>query len=187
MTEPASSPSKASCSNSVRRSRPKPRLARTLRRGGVGFHVARDDDARWLWAAYRRGAFPDAAEGMDRERFLDWLAERAAAFHEVWILTAPNEDEKRPVGVVAGRFDEYGLRPHVIWFPWSTPRNRMECALKFLHDIGREHFTWFIARREDVPFFDHLIRYGMIRAVGKVKRVFDGGDGIMYHTTERRE
>ena len=154
----------------------------------MGWHVARDEDAKWLWAAYVKGAFPEAPEGLEANgTFLDWLSTRASGFHEIWILTAPVGEKIRAVGVVAGRFDEYGLRPHVVWFPWSTSRNRLECALKFLHDIGREHFTWFIAKREDVPFYDHLIRYGMIRAVGKVKRIFDGEDGLMYHTTERRD
>lgn len=162
-------------------------MARALRRGGAGFHVGRQDDAKWYWAAYRKGAFENAPEGMDSIVFVDWLAEQVTKFNEVWTLTAPHGDGRRPVGIVAGRFDEYGLRPHVVWFPWATPRNRLECALKFLHDIGREHFAWFIAEQKDWPFYDHVMRYGMIRSVGKVKRIFDGEDGLMYHTTERRD
>ena len=47
-----------------------------------------------------------------------------------------------------------------------------------------------IVKKSDRVFFDHVMRHGMIRLVGRVEGVFRDDaaepDGIMYHTTRRR-
>src|SRR3990167_7792865 len=100
MTAPASSRSRAPSSNFVAGSKRKPTMSRTLRRGGMGFHVARVDDTKWLWAGYVNGVFPEAPKGLEAHTtFRDWLAERTASVHEIWVLTAPNDGKTRAVGV----------------------------------------------------------------------------------------
>jgi len=137
---------------------------------------------RWLYAAYRKGAF-EAPPEMDPATFSEWVMAELEKVGEAFILTSPMEGEDRPVAVVLARFSDHRMEPHVWWFPWSTDRNKIECAVKFLNTMRTTNLILIAAEEVDWRFYDHLLRYGMMKMVGKIQDYFgEGNDAKFYQT-----
>ncbi len=138
---------------------------------------------RWLYVAYVKGAFK-APEGMSPLEFDEWMgASLRAMFGMVYALTAPFDGEDRPVGLVAAHEKDHRIEPHVIWFPWATPRNKIECSVKFLHSMRFTNVIVIYTPKEDRRFYDHLLRYGMMKVVGPIDDWYGLGKGArMYQT-----
>lgn len=97
-----------------------------------------------------------------RDAFL--AGTRGAILH---VLSAPNP-EAREVGILAAlpSADRYLLTPRVIWFPWASSRNRLECSLKWLTEARKTTMPVFHVDEALRGFFRHLCRYGVLREVG---------------------
>ena len=68
---------------------------------------------------------------------------------------------------------------HVEWFPWATPRQKLESVVKFLHEYDSNLVT--SAKDEFVDFFNRVTRYGVLRKVGRIENMFEPGvDGTIY-------
>lgn len=144
--------------------------------------MLREDDLPFLYAAYRKGSFPHLDGGMNAVEFIRAAVERLERIEAGWMLTAPVNGEKRPVGVVVGRFDEYGIMwPHVVWFPWASQRNRFEAAAKFLADMRKETMVMILPEPKDIPMFSQLTKLAIVRPIGSVMDLFDEKT-IMFQT-----
>ena len=139
---------------------------------------------RWLYVAYVKGAF-NAPEGMSPIEFKDWVS---ASLQDVgngmvYILTSILEGEDRPAGLVVAHEQHHRIEPHVIWFPWATSRNKLECSVKFLCSMRFTNVIVMFTPKEDRKFYDHLLRYGMMSVVGPIKDWYGlGKDARMYQT-----
>lgn len=174
-SRPSSSPSK-------RRNRPDSlRRSRVLKRG-CRYTTVNDTHFPYLWAAYRKNVFKDELpDGLTTEDFtkviLATIGNVIQAEGEVWIFYGQSD---RPVGMIVGHVAGDRMEPHVFWFPWSTPRNRLECSLKWLVDM-KPRFSLFIwAKEPNWNFFFHLCKYGVIREVGKYRKFPGGGDAMLF-------
>ena len=146
---------------------------------------------KWLWAAYRRGVFahlPEFKDGMDtfqfQNTFLVMLGDRILGRGgEAWIFLGKTQRGEIPIGLAVGVPGEHKhLEPHVFWFPEASPRNKLECILKWLIDFKSDWRVDIWAKQPSWKFFDHLCKYGVLRPVGKYRDCFDdGGDGMLYH------
>lgn len=153
-----------------------PRLTRTLRRGAIVRDV-QDGDIRWCYAACRFGALSViGAEGHTTphefsEAFIDWVH----GYDYAWMLCAPCGDEQRPVGIGLGRDMPMGYQAigvvGIEWFPWATPRRRVEACVAWFNALRREVVMMVPSEQKDAPFFTHLARYGILRRVGTVHDV----------------
>lgn len=143
------------------------------------------EDLKWLWAAYRKGSFPEIAEGLDSDGFTEKALDVLARSHAQFLLWSRRESGDRPVGLVLCHRKNHVLEPHVFWFAWATRREKIETALSFLNEQRRSWLIMISARERDRGFFAHLCRYGFIRPVGTV---FGGyGKGQPAHLFQTRE
>lgn len=130
-----------------------------------------EEHLKWLWAAYRRGGFADAPKDLDAKDFEQWAVAEIVQLDEGYLLSVD-----KPVGLVLARLNDHRMEPHVWWFPWATPRNKLECAVKFLSSIRFKSLVMIPAAKEDWSFYEHLLRYGMMKVVGKVDDYFGEGE-----------
>ena len=138
----------------------KPRLRRrdALKRGPA-LHPIEEDDLKFYWGAYRRGAF-DIPEGLTTEEFTDRI-NRLAQIKLVFTLIAGE-----PVGMVT--IDNfYGMGwPDVVWFPWVKPRKILEASVYALQEGMRDTNLMFII--DDDRFARHMTRYGLLIKDGRL-------------------
>jgi len=71
--------------------------------------------------------------------------------------------------------------PHVTWFSWATPRNKIESTVNFLKDLVKDGNVVIFSEKKTMYFFSHMARYGILDRRGTLKKYFpDGGDAIIY-------
>ena len=87
------------------------------------------------------------------------------------------------IGVITVVRDANKLYPHVAWFPEASMRNKIECVAKFLVEIKKLGVVLIYSIDAEAGFFYHLGKYGILRAVGKIRGYFpDGGDSMLFQS-----
>jgi hypothetical protein len=134
-----------------------------------------DEHLKYVWAAYRRGAFkaiPAFVDDLDptkfRELFFALVGQVLRDGGEVWVAVSPTG--KIPIGVIIGNLKGIYMEPHAIWFPEATIRNKLEVLLRFLIDMKGAYKLIIWVTEPDWRFFDHLCKYGVLRTVGKYRK-----------------
>lgn len=158
-----------------------------------------DDDAKWAFAAYRKGAFEGIPEGLNGDDFkgalrawLGTVASPGLPAYETHVLVAHHDlGEQTPIGFVVMGLDGYKAYPAVIWFPWASNRNRLEGVVRWLHE-GRKRLMPVIEVKNgpavpraphglDRRFMDWMGRYGIVRPVGALSDWWGPGQhGFVY-------
>lgn len=138
----------------------------------------------YLWAAYRRGVFewiaPELTPKEFEAAFEASMADLLAIGGDAFVLTAKTAKGVIPVGL-ADLVVHHGQGwPHVLWFPESTLRIRLECAARFF-TIGQINLV-VAALPEDVALFDHLCKYGVLRRIGTGLSWHEGRDATLFET-----
>lgn len=133
------------------------------------------DDMKYLYASWRLGklsGFGDLViDGDTPEAFTDsmvsYLVQRAQVAYTM--IARPPGRDVMPVGMVFGVVPIYGKQLMLIgnftWFPWASRRNRLEATVHLLNQMRQEWVLVGLADN-DVPFFEHVCRYGVARRVG---------------------
>lgn len=141
---------------------------------------------RFLWAAYRMGLWHDILDAeLSREGFHDKLIDILSLGDFDWIIHAPQDGGVRPVGIVIaqGMRDGRRIEPHVDWFPWATPRNKLEGIAAFLLNLSKRFKIVVYAHERDRNFWERLKAYGLVRHGCKVWDHFDlGKHAFLYYT-----
>lgn len=153
------------------------------------------DDAPYFWVAYRMGAFESLGEPFDDRDALDGEA-FAQAFDAHWtanyqvglvLLAEVPEKGRIPVGVFfAAEVDPaaplYASRA-MLWFPWATPRNRLEAFVHLLDRLRADVTVLLRPERADERFVSVLARYAVVRPIGKAYEVrADQEETLLYQT-----
>ena len=175
------------------------RLKKTLARK-VGFRPIEAEDVRFAYAGYKKGALapmagPFAQTHMTPEEFdIAFQATVTTRYHGAWTLFAEVLREKKieymPVGMVMAFYShaEHALSPFmiigdIVWFPWSTPRNRIETAVNFFNTMRKQiPMMDFAHGDENRRFFDMLAKHGIVRRVGTTHNVVRGEPVAIYET-----
>jgi hypothetical protein len=161
----------------------------------VDFRPIEAVDMRWLFAAYKAGALASmggafAEPGMDATAFkATFEAEVTANYHGVWTLFAMSRRGFVPVGCVLGfyshpnpRLAPFMIVGDMLWFPWSSPRNRVEAAVNFFKIIRQTipmvEYADDAARR----FFEIISIHGVMRRVGTMHNVYPGQATAVFET-----
>ncbi len=122
----------------------------------------------------------DLSPGMFQHAIIELMGAPPVSYD--WIV-----DVDKPVAlflgnpIAAGR----GVEVQADFFPWATPRQKMEATAAFLREVPRrfELQVFFFSDEANEPFFQRFCRYRMLRKAGRITNHFGGGvDGIIYHT-----
>lgn len=147
----------------------KPRLNRTLKRG-VENRPFEEDDMKWLWAAYKLGALENFPKNKTIEEFKGVVFGQLDFVHVVDIVVAKTERGSIPVGVITADIDSLGLWPATDWFPWASPRNKIEGVIAYINTARRSHLVLFLGDIGGKAFLTHVCKYGIMRRVGTLEK-----------------
>ncbi len=145
-----------------------------------------------MWAAYRRGIFEDLFEGgLDIHQFdvafIELTRRALLSGMELWVFFGNTTHGNIPIALLAMTYDGHIAKPHINWFPEATPRNKLEAIVKFFIEVKKTHLALFDVREEQAEFFRHVSRYGLLRAIGKVRDYYsDGTHAIMFQTVGKK-
>jgi hypothetical protein len=160
------------------------RLSKTLKRQ-VSYHPIEDDDVKYVWAAYKKGALASMGfEGVDlpadefKRAFEEIVVTRCPA---TWVLLAKG----KPVGVVFGSWAPnaaYIIIAGMCWFPWATKRNIIETMVNFLNGVRREFMLMFYATKEHKKVYEVCAMHGTVRRVGTSYTAIPGHAACVFET-----
>ncbi len=138
-----------------------------------------DGHLRYLWRAYKRGELADfpLPPDLDPVQFQAQIVGFIAPFAGDVMVFVNHAEE--PVGLTIVSYQTIYERrrafPHAIWFQEATPRQRLECALRFLLDLKKTNLVVIEAKQPYWPFFEHLCLYGALRRVGTLRDAYGAG------------
>ena len=140
----------------------------------------------WLWAAYKKGLWTDMLpENASKDNFEDCVVDILSKVDLDWIFEVHTQDGMRPVGIVGAdfRFEGHAIEPHVDWFPWATPRNKIESIVNFLTEIGKQYKIFVYSTAVDLPFWERIHKYKVLVKGCKITDCCGRGeDAMMYYT-----
>lgn len=84
----------------------------------------------------------------------------------------------RARGLFSAREDRGRWEPHVDWFPWASPRDKLECVVTYLHVRRQTDKLIIYSNMSDANFFKRASMYGVIRRVGDFNSFFERGDTV---------
>lgn len=74
----------------------------------------------------------------------------------------------------------YLLEPHIIWFPWTSPRNRVENFKWGCDHLSKLNPLFFTVQKDQMSFFEHFTKNKMLRKVGYLKDIKEIEEIHMY-------
>jgi hypothetical protein len=174
---------------------PKPswRLKKTLARQ-FDFRPIEDEDVKYVWAAYQKGALASMGEQFAVPKMT--AAEFKEAFETevltnytlAWTLFANTLKGYRPAGVVLGfhshpnpKFSPFAIIGDIIWFPWTSARNRIECGAHFFRKVDMP-LVEYAHGDKTKRYFETMARHGLMRRVGTTFNVFRGEPVAVFET-----
>ena len=94
----------------------------------------------------------------------------------------------KPVGLVSITTDGYLFEPHLLWFAWSSKRQRLEAYAKFLNVMRQDGMVGILYMNHGgSKFLDHIARRGIVRRVGTVYDFFGSHRHAHLYQTSRRD
>jgi hypothetical protein len=145
-----------------------------------------DSDLRYLWAAYRLGFWADAIDAeLSQKAFEQKVYETLGMADYDWIVDARQGDNIRPVGLILAHAlpDGRRIEPHVDWFPWATPRNKLEGLAAYLRDVGKRFKILVYVEQAEQNFWERLKQYRLLRHGCKIIDYFDRGEHAFFFYT----
>ena len=149
-----------------------------------------------MFQDYKRfDGFPMLPRGMAKSDFADSVRALLAQGTEAYTLLASNPlgrkrmergeqtHDRVPVGIVVARGDTWEVRPRVLWFSWSSDRNKVETMVRFFQELRKSRMAWFRVEEMEKGFWDYIAHHGVLRIVGLVKDLYGKGrNGWEYQT-----
>ena len=153
------------------KSKPKENREKLFWKSRPNIRIAESDDLKWVkLSASLEGKTVD-------EAFEANILAALGQYQETMILEDENPrfgQKFGPVGIVAAFSTGHLYQPHVEWFAWATPRNKLRASVAFFQKFRyRELGTVRVhAIEPSLRFFKNLKKYVPLFYVGKVP----GGD-----------
>lgn len=158
------------------------------RRRYVEFRLSEPDDLKYLWAAYRKGAFnhihPVFLEDLSTQEFKDAMAlYLEEGGFTPWTMVAETKDGVRPVALLLGLVTERVINlAKLVPFPWASPRNVLESMSNALDTIRKQVYdesleiddplryvmAILFTDYRDKKFYEKIQDMGILRKVGHV-------------------
>lgn len=164
------------------------RLKKTLRRA-TDFRPIEDDDVRYIWVAYKKGAlagmgFTDTSLEPDEFKAA-FEMEIFNGYDAAWILFAVTSKGFVPAGMVLGEWGPRKAFMEIVgacWFPWASKRNIIEAMVNFLNSIRKQIPLMFFALHEHKKLYDVCAMHGIIRRIGTSYTAFPKQTAAVFET-----
>lgn len=163
------------------------RLRRTLRRS-VDFRPIEDSDVPYAFAAYKLGSLDPMGitSGLSAKDFKSEFEQTVLSrFFAAWTLFAGTRKGFIPVGMVfaeATPNKPFMTIDGMVWFPWSSKRNKIESAVNFLDRIRKEYPLMFYAVNEHKRMYEVCAMHGIVRRVGTSYVAVPGKAAAVFET-----
>lgn len=165
------------------------RLRRTLKRS-CSYRPIEDDDVKYAWAAYKKGALSMMGEAFTQEMSAEQFKSLFEQFvisshHAAWTLIAPTSKGQIPVGIVLAAWAPnapYMIVNGLCWFPWASKRNIVEAIVCFLNGVRKEFQLVFYALPEHKKTYEVCAMHGVVRRVGTSFVAFPGKQAAVFET-----
>lgn len=148
-------------------------------------------DMAILWASNLRDPFKFLEPGLSQERFASEI-EKLSSQVMFFIVEDENEsfESKRgPVALISVVYDGWRAEPHVIFFAWSTKRNKLRVTVCFLQWLRYKKIgvilVWSDAGSKIL--FHHCEKYGVLHFVGTIPNGGSDGDEYIFSMKGKRE
>lgn len=116
-------------------------------------------------------------------------AEITVKYHGAWTLFAETKKGFIPVCFAVAflmhpdpRIAPCMILDQLVWFPWATPRSRVEGAVNFFNQMRNEIPMLTFAREQTKKFVEVLMRHGVLRRIGTSHTVSEGEALGVYET-----
>lgn len=158
-----------------------------------------DEDVRWAWAAYKKGALsqmsPRFADGkLTGEEFRKEFAQEIVDNYDAaWTLFAETQKGFVPVGLVLAFW------PHpnpayircmtvggIAWFPWARSRNRIESLVHFFNTVRNDIPLMGYARPEHKRMYEIVCMHGIMQRVGTSYTIFGDVPAAVFETRAKQ-
>lgn len=121
----------------------------------------------------------------DDEEFEAELVEKLSVYQEILIAEDDNArfgERRGPVAMIVAKTNGYIYEPHVMWFPWATPKNKLRCQVSFFQKFRyRQLGVIRVHALEDAAgFLKRLKKYVPLFYVGKIPGGDEHGRGDDY-------
>lgn len=110
-------------------------------------------------------------------------------YHGAWVLLAGTKKGFLPVGLILGfyshpdpRLAPFMIVGDILWMPWASARNKIEAAVHFFNSMRNEIPFVDYAQETSKPFFEVLMRHGIMRRIGTSYNVYSDGPAAVYET-----
>lgn len=121
-------------------------------------------------------------EGMKPTEFKTRTLDLIESVDLAYTLLAPTDRGEIPVGLMICAVNGHRLQPHVLWFAWASPRNRLESVVNFINEMRKIWNIGISVEAGDWEFFTHVCRHGILERIGKWKGYFTDGDAMLYQS-----
>ncbi len=145
-------------------------------------------DIKLLWAAYLRDSFPELPKGLEQWEFIQELERIYFSSSNVLILEDFNDiqpGKRAPVAVLTEHVSEgWQLEPHIDYFAWATPRNKLRCVVNYLrHARQMEGIGVCLVKclRKDMPLFERVREYNVLFPLSRFDKEFYKSDDDVMH------
>lgn len=130
-----------------------------------------DEDLKWLWAAYNKGAFETVLpKDLERDAFVSQITSALSSLNDLQAIWKKD----RMIGIVPilhrQFITEVYQEPDILWFSWATARNKIVGAAKLVLELRKKAPVFVYVPQEDNKFVTHLAKYGIMRRVGKLQQ-----------------
>lgn len=119
--------------------------------------------------------------GIERPDDPDGVKRVMSAFLELGdsrILIAKTKRGRIPVGLMLAADKGSFYEPHVSWFSWASPRNKLETMLRYFADRRHDATFVIISEIEWKDFWELLARYGVLKRIGTAH--LNGGQPLTF-------
>lgn len=154
--------SKESNSTSKAKKKAKVKLKRAMKRR-MDLRDVEEGDFRFLWAAYKMGAFEGLPVVDSPDEFVRMVME--ATQGKTLALMWEHGNDK-PVGLFVMEISGHQMEPHVYWMPWTSDRNKIVGTLAFFKEMNQDWAVITTITEANKDFYYHIRKYGTIREVG---------------------
>lgn len=82
-------------------------------------------------------------------------------------------------------YTDYVIEPHIIWFPWTTSRDRVAHFKWAMELMTKTHQVLLNVEKKHISFFEHFTKKGLLRKIGYIENLPIVEEIHMYQVNRR--
>jgi len=148
----------------------------------IRFFEFNTNDYGWLWAAFK----DKSEQEVTQTEFIAQMSKIISQYQFVYLVEDRNDKFKDGFGafaLVCAKYDGHQFEPHVEYFPWATPRNKLRGCVAFYQKMKYNKdvaVTLVRCGEHDRTFFSDLHKYLSIKSCGMIPKGRTDGNEFLY-------